>query len=481
MKPAELTADPVEDVTSLAPASLPESIPLISVIVVNYNGMEVLPKCLAALDRLNYPNCEIIIIDNGSRDGSAEFAEMFEGKFPVHVLRYPANRGLAVARNAGVKLAKGQYLAFIDNDGFAQPDWLSAARKEFTRNPRVGVVAALVLFNQRPDIINGLGGGMTEQGVGFDHLYHRPLGFHDTPEEISYAMGCGMILSREAAAVVFPIDELLVNYYDDVEIGIRAWRSGFIVKPCPESKVVHSFNHSSLSANPIGKEVLCHRNRLRTALKYWPLTRLPGFLATEISNLTDFIWNKKTGLGSILFWNLRHLGSALSIRRRFHDAKGKSPIPLPRARGPRLYPRNTDFAPDWKRIGPVIDMERSSHLSSLNFGWYYLESIHQTPIRYTADIASAFLRTTEETNVFLLRFIAYLEEPFVVELTDRDGRVLYHWQFAGEIFKLHSVLEPIFLPPGEYQVLLKCSSSRPTQCGRWLGVGVNFVCLWRLA
>ena len=92
--------------------------PMVSIIVVNYNGKDVLPKCLDALSKLDYPNCEIIIVDNGSTDGSAEYAEAFSSRFSQHVLHFPRNRGLAVARNAGVKLGKGSYYAFIDNDGF---------------------------------------------------------------------------------------------------------------------------------------------------------------------------------------------------------------------------------------------------------------------------------------------------------------------------------------------------------------------------
>jgi len=455
--------------------------PLISIIVVNYNGADVLPKCLAALSNLDYPNCEIIIVDNGSTDGSVEFAETFSSRFPQHVLRFSRNRGLAVARNAGVRLAKGSYVAFIDNDGFAEPNWLDAALDAFAKDPRIGAIASLVLFNDRPDIINGLGGGMNDRGFGFDFLYHRPLGFYPPPEEILYPMGCGMVLRQEVAALIFPIDEMLINYYDDVEVGVRTWRSGYRVEPCPDAKVRHAFNHSSLR-NPLGKEILCHRNRVRTALKYWPLSQLPGFILKEINELWHYLRQNRGSFSAIFLWNLKHIGSALAIRSRYPLTSHRSPGPFLEARELRLYPKNTDFSPNADAIGEVVDMESAHHAAALDFGWYYLEGIHGIPSRFTTDLASALLRTTQTTNTFLLRFIPYTEEPFTVELVDKaQKRVLYRWELKGEIFKVCPVLKSVDLPPGDYQVLFRCDFTKPTGCGRILGVSVNFIGLWNLS
>jgi GT2 family glycosyltransferase len=457
-------------------------LPLVSIIVVNYNGEDVLPKCLSALSHLEHPNCEIIIVDNGSSDGSFEFAADFTSKFPQHVLRFPKNRGLAIARNAGVRMAKGSFIAFVDNDGFPEPGWLNAAIDTFAEDPRIGAVASLVLFDTRSDIINGLGGGVNERGFGFDFLYHRPLGFHDAPMEILYPMGCGMVLRQEAAALIFPIDEMLVNYYDDVEIGIRTWQRGYRVAPCAKARVRHAFSHSSQKRNPLKKEILCHRNRLRTALKYWPASKLPMFVFREFVELWEFMWKNQTGLLSIFFWNLWHLKSALAIRSRFPMASCR--LPLPTAVAPkelRYYPKNTEFLPKWEEIGEVVDIEKPDHQAALDFGWYYIENIHQEPFRYTTDIASVYIRTKEAINSFLLRYMPYTDEPFVIELVDKaQARVLYRWELTGEIFQIRSVRRPVALPPGDYQVLFKCDFKTQPGCGRVLGISVNFVGLWNL-
>jgi GT2 family glycosyltransferase len=454
--------------------------PLISIIVVNYNGINVLPRCMAALSRLDYPNSEVVVVDNGSNDGSAEFAETYSSKFPQYVLRFPKNRGLAAARNAGVRLAKGRYIAFVDNDGFPEPDWLNAALDALAQDPRIGIVAPFVFFDKRPDIINGLGGGVSERGIGFDYLYNRPFGFYSPPKEILYAMGNGMVIRQEAASLIFPIDEMLLNYYDDVEIGIRSWKCGYRVEPCSRVRVKHAFSHSS-RGNPRFKEILCHRNRMRTVLKYWPLRKLPVFILNEFRELSHEMWHNHGDVWSIFFWNLRHLASAISIRLRYPSSLRRGPAPTSLAKELRLYPRNADFAPRWEAVREVVDMETADHMAALDYGWYYLETIQQTPFRYTADIASAFLRTKQATNSFLLRFMPYTEAPFTVELVDKAReQVLYHWEFAGNIFKIHSVMRPVALAPGDFRVLFRSDFDGHPDCGRVLGVGVNFIGLWSL-
>jgi GT2 family glycosyltransferase len=455
--------------------------PLVSIIVVNYNGIAVLPKCLAALYRLRYPNVEIIIVDNGSTDGSAEFADAISAKFPQHVLRFPHNRGLAVARNAGVRLAKGSYIAFIDNDGFPEENWLNAVIDEFNLDPRIGIVAPIVLFDKRPDIINGLGGGVTERGVGFDYLYNRPIGFYAPPEKIQYPMGNGMVIRQEVILLIFPIDELLFNYYDDVEIGIRSWRCGYRVEPCLKARVKHVCGYSSRN-NPRTKEILCRRNRMRTVLKYWPLKKLAGFMLNEVIELPQEMRHNPGDVWSLYLWNLRHFWSAISIRIRYPSSSHHGPRPVSFAKELRLYPRNVDFAPKWEDVREVVDMERPDHAVALDYGWYHLESLGRTPYRYTADTASAFLRTRQPTNSFLLRFMPYTTATFTVELIDRArARTLYHWEFANKVFILHSVLRPVSLAPGDYQVLIRCDFDGRPACGRVLGVGVNFIGLWSLS
>jgi glycosyltransferase involved in cell wall biosynthesis len=93
--------------------------PAVSVVVCCYNAAATLEECLQSLDSLNYPKYEVIVIDDGSRDGTAEIA----GRHNINLIRVP-NGGLSRARNLGIEAARGEIIAFIDSDAYADPDWL---------------------------------------------------------------------------------------------------------------------------------------------------------------------------------------------------------------------------------------------------------------------------------------------------------------------------------------------------------------------
>lgn len=93
--------------------------PRVSVVVASYNGARTLEECLLSLQRLNYPNFEVIVIDDGSTDATAEIVVKFSVR-PIHV----PNGGLSQARNLGISAATGEIVAFLDSDAYADPDWL---------------------------------------------------------------------------------------------------------------------------------------------------------------------------------------------------------------------------------------------------------------------------------------------------------------------------------------------------------------------
>ena len=98
------------------------STPLVSVIVLNWNGADILPRCLDAVTNQTFDNFEIIVVDNASSDNSMEgLKSRWSGARAIHL---KANLGFAAANNIGAKEARGEWLAFLNNDAFPHPDWL---------------------------------------------------------------------------------------------------------------------------------------------------------------------------------------------------------------------------------------------------------------------------------------------------------------------------------------------------------------------
>ncbi|MCA9898839.1 MAG: glycosyltransferase family 2 protein, partial [Anaerolineales bacterium] len=127
----------------------------VSIIVVNWNGRHHLQLCLTALFAQTYPNFEVILVDNGSTDGSQAFVRE---QFPtVRLIALPENVGFARGNNEGIRASTADYIATVNNDTRVDPNWLTALVETAESNPNVGMCAAKLLFWDRPDVINSAG------------------------------------------------------------------------------------------------------------------------------------------------------------------------------------------------------------------------------------------------------------------------------------------------------------------------------------
>src|SRR5947209_12288604 len=123
-----------------------DALPLVSVVVVNFNGRESLLKCLMSVRKSDYPNFETVIVDNGSQDGSAdEIVKSFGDDPRIKLVRCDTNLGLARARNIGAQVANGRFIAFLDNDAIPDARWLVEVVKVFTGDATIGACQSKLL------------------------------------------------------------------------------------------------------------------------------------------------------------------------------------------------------------------------------------------------------------------------------------------------------------------------------------------------
>ncbi len=201
--------------------------PFASVIVVCWNAEATLGRCLRQLGEQDYPAYEVIVVDDASSDGTLAVAEAARASgLELQIVRSERNRGCPGARNLGLRQARGELVGFIDADGFAAPDWLSRAVAHFAE-PTVGGVASTVFFDDNPLVLNGAGGTTNRQGWAADLWMNQSFEQAEPGGEALYAMGCGMVFRRETLARVGPFDDRMLNYYDDVDYGMRVWRAGY--------------------------------------------------------------------------------------------------------------------------------------------------------------------------------------------------------------------------------------------------------------
>ena len=244
--------------------------PIVSVVIVNWNGKHLLADCLDALVAQDRKDVEIILVDNGSHDGSAPFVRE---RYPsVKVIMLPENKGFAGGNNAGIGHATGQYIALLNNDTKADPAWLANLLKEAEVSPHaVGMWACKILSYDHPDIIDNVGLLLYPDGLGRGKgRLERDRGQYDLTGEALFPSGCAGLFRKEMLDEIGLFDEDFFAYADDVDIGLRARLAGWKCVYVPSARVYHKYSSSSSAYSPF-KAFLVERNRIWVLLKYYPV------------------------------------------------------------------------------------------------------------------------------------------------------------------------------------------------------------------
>lgn len=267
--------------------------PTASVIIINYNGGGILPviqEGISSIKNQTMSDWELILVDDGSTDGSNEFLSSLADGKEVRFVQ-GAHRGVGSARNLGLEVARGRYLAFLDNDAIPAKDWLEQVVTFCEAHPECGAGASLVFFADRSGVINSAGSVLNElahgKGVGSQELYP----YCSMPEEVMYATGNGMVIRQEVLDQVGEFDEGFVFYgHDDSDMGIRIRDAGYPIVPISDAILFHL--HSTSKQEP-GMGFWDQRNRLRFVLKHYSFRELVSFISSDVHQyLTGSSWRE---------------------------------------------------------------------------------------------------------------------------------------------------------------------------------------------
>jgi GT2 family glycosyltransferase len=244
---------------------------LISVIVVNWNRKELLRACLRSLERQTGVAFEIILVDNGSSDGSADMAEE---EFRASVIRNAENRGFCAANNQGIRAAAGEFIALLNNDAEAEPGWLEALWLACASAPDVGMAASKILVWEAPRTIDKAGHLIFPDGQNRGRGSGMPdCGQFDRQEEVLWPDGCAALYRRGMLDQIGGFDEDFFAYGDDAELGLRARIAGWRCIYTPKAVVRHH-RSATLGKDSLRRLELIERNRLLLAVKLFPLSLL---------------------------------------------------------------------------------------------------------------------------------------------------------------------------------------------------------------
>jgi len=256
--------------------------PEISVAVVNWNRRDYLRACLESLSRQRDASFEVIVVDNASRDGSAEMAR---AEFGVRVVANTENRGFCAANNQVFAAARGEFVALLNNDAVAEPDFLAALRRAFDA-PEVGMAAAKVLVYEDPHRIDKVGhliypdGQNRGRGTG-----ELDRGQYDHDRDCLWPDGCAAMYRKSMLDSIGGFDEDFFMFGDDAELGLRARIAGWRCRYAPDAVVRHH-RGGSLNAGSPRRIFLIERNRVLLAAKLFPWSLLllnPFYFALRLA------------------------------------------------------------------------------------------------------------------------------------------------------------------------------------------------------
>ncbi|MCH2082277.1 MAG: glycosyltransferase family 2 protein [Saprospiraceae bacterium] len=244
---------------------------LVSIITINFRDASITCALLDSLAHHDYPNIEVIIVDNGSLEDKTE---QFQRHYPtVNVLISKENRGFAGGNNLGIQAAKGDFLFFVNNDTIFEDGLIQNCLDAFT-TPDIGVIAPKIRYFNYPDIIQYAGftevNPLTARGFTIGDK-EKDLGQYDERKEVPYAHGAAMMLKREVVEKIGEMPDLYFLYYEELDWCVQIRRLGYKIMFEPSAVILHKESMSVGKMSAL-KTFYLTRNRIlfmrRTAKWY---------------------------------------------------------------------------------------------------------------------------------------------------------------------------------------------------------------------
>ena len=240
------------------------SVPLVSVIVVNYNGRHLLGDCFRSLIQQTYGNYEIILVDNGSKDDSTSFVKKH---FPdIRILQLSSNIGFAGGTNAGIREARGEYLLTLNNDTCVFPEFIESFIQPMMRGSLVGMCASKMIFPDKR--INSTGICISRSGAAWNRgEFEQDRGQYNHEEEVFCPCAGAALYRRTMLDEIGLFDEDFFLFMEDVDLGFRGQLAGWKCIYVPEARVIH------LHGKTAGSDVSIYyinRNLLWNVVKNFP-------------------------------------------------------------------------------------------------------------------------------------------------------------------------------------------------------------------
>jgi len=244
---------------------------LISVVVLNWNGIKVLDQCLGSLVGQTYNPLEIIVVDNASTDESVDFVRK---RFPeIKLIVNSRNLGFGGGNNIGIGASKGQYIMMLNNDTRLDPKCIEELKRGIEKDEKYGACASKILLEYEDNIIDAAGIVVCPDGLSIGRGRLEKGDRYDEETKVFFASDCACLYRKEMLEDIGLYDEDFFAYADETDMGWRAQLAGWKCIYNPRAIVYHFHSASSGTYSPF-KAFLVERNRIWVAIKNFPISLL---------------------------------------------------------------------------------------------------------------------------------------------------------------------------------------------------------------
>lgn len=249
----------------------------VSVIIVNWNGKAFLDECLTSLQSQSFRCFEVILVDNGSTDGSCEHVNTL---YPwVQIVRLQVNSGFATGNNTGYERSQGEFIVTLNNDTKVTSDWLAELVKIADSDQNAGMVASCICQYRNPELIDSIGVRICADGMSRGAYRLQKLVETDCKDgdEVLVPSACAALYKRKMIEEIGFFDDDFFAYCEDTDLGLRGRLAGWKALLAKNAIVLHKYSMTCGEFSPF-KLYLVERNHYWLALKCLPpkhLLRLP--------------------------------------------------------------------------------------------------------------------------------------------------------------------------------------------------------------
>jgi len=253
--------------------------PLVSIVIVTWNGRQHLDRCLSAVAAQEGVSTETILVDNASTDGTVDYVHE---RFPwVRIVALAENRGFAGGNNAGVAEARGRLVALLNNDTVPETGWLRALVAGLNEADRIALVTSRIVYMHDPTVIDSAGDGMLTWGGAYKRHHGGSVDLARESMEVFGVCGAACLMPRQVFDELGGFDEDFFVSHEDVDLSYRARLLGYHCRYVADAVVRHK---GSATLGRASAFAVFHgqRNLEWTYIKNTPgrllVTTLPGHL-----------------------------------------------------------------------------------------------------------------------------------------------------------------------------------------------------------